>query len=193
MTAGSKQVSSSHLISDISTVHARTHFTRNPSEAVLHLIACSWVVLSEGFSGGLGCKMFSFFSCNLCCAALSEPCFKHLRARITVHTKSVYCVRLCIMEDDEGVINGLYAFLVLRGIFPSKWFWLLWVWRSQVLPCCTSACACLCVRVSTQEGCHHRLFPLQLRNTLFAPKPTKPLVMSSYFIKKGSEKQGECN
>lgn len=29
------------------------------------------------------------------------------------------CLR--ITEDDEGVINGLYVFLVLWGIFPFKW------------------------------------------------------------------------
>lgn len=123
--------------------HTCTHFTRNPLEALL--IVCSWVLLSEGFSGGFGCKIFFLYIFFfLCCAALSGIRFKHLRAGITVHTKSVYCVHLCIMEDDEGVINGLYMFLLLQGIFPSKWLWLLWVWRNQVLPCCSS---CVCVSV----------------------------------------------
>lgn len=128
------------------------HFTRNPLEGVNSATNCMFMSCSlKGILWRQDVKRFFVLPQT----APSGIHFKHLKTRSPFHTDTHTHVCVCVhnMGDDEGVINGLCVFLVLQGIFPPKWLWLLWVLRNQVLlflvlsSSLLIVCTCVCLRV----------------------------------------------
>ena len=121
--------------------------------------------------------------------SLSGLDFKHLKTRrparkhTHTHTQIVCAMYVCVCVHF-GVLWGsdkwTMCVLVLQGIFPPKWLWLLWVLRNQVLlslflslslSLCACVCLCVCVWPHIGKLSSEAFSPCSTAILRFTPKP----------------------